>query len=1515
MSDESPLAPKRLADFEVIRRLGVGGMAEVFLAKKRGAEGTYKLLVLKRILPAHDSRRFRTMFAEEAQLATRLNHPNIVQVYDFQDYGDEGQLLSMEYVEGPDLRKLQRGAHSKKTRIPPYVAAYIVAEVAKGLHYAHERRDEGGKPLQIVHRDVSPQNVLLSFDGAVKVADFGIASASLFRDEPGVLKGKTGYMSPEQARAEKVDRRTDVYSLGVVFHELLTGRALHGSAEGAELLEAVRAGRVEPPSLYAREVPLELESIVMRALSRDREERFQTARDLASAITRVLFQKQEPVDAHVLELSIAEFVGREHTSPGLVEPGEAEPRVESEHGRSAERDDGTSSGVGTGQDRETGPGGPVRPLHERAGREVRHVAIVRLTLVGFAKLESSLGAAHTARFFDRLRSILDEVAWKRGGRWSWDAPSGARDFEKDPAAMAVVGLLANPARSSADAASLAVDVHDVIQGASDDIPEPIQATVGIVRGIATGRRDRAGHLVGHTLQEPAEFLAKLIGDQAPPGQTWVAGGLYRLVRRDFVWGDAPTIALEPSEKSALPRSMRIYALERPLTREEKREQMSHAPRDLVGRDTELADLHAAYHRAVTPAKEHGIGQVTARVISGEMGIGKTALVNALASELPPDARVVRIECSPASSELPFSAVGQFVREFTGTRMDQPMAEARAIALEALGEFAGGRNRDDIVTRLAQLGTGRLAEASDEADVAHNRRLLTSGVRRLFARAAVEAPLVVVLDSLQWCDRASLELVTSLVRRGDPLPVLTLLVARPDDRVVPLIEGIVRVELRGLNADNQVRLIQAHLGATEGVAQVCADLLPRVAGNPFFLLEMIDALLERGALELRERGEGEEPALVRTERSEDSRQPLPSTLEQLIADRLNELPAEEHAVVLWLAVTGGPLAVVDLRALGVADPEEAVVRLCARGLCDDRGDVVDVRHPLTRDVAYMAIEPSDREVMHRKLGMLLASRPTVEGLGAAIVAQHLARGNARAEAATFYLNAASAAQASYQLLLAARYYGRAVKLAPRLEPSRLAAFEALETIARIQGKWRDRRRYLASLRHLSRDSRKPYWVAVALIRTARFDLDAGRLARGLTLAQKGETVARATRSARLEVEAQLLMAEMLRDLGDMQGALAACDRALDTAERATVPARLRAEVLRARGTLLLRVGRVQEAVNAHADAIAVFRQVGARRLEARAKNSLAFAMFVLGRFEDAIALGLEAIRIDLAIGGRFQIARTLANIGRSFARLGDYARAEIVSRKGARSASTLRRPGRPSGNPARHRGSVTRDARDRTRRGTGRRRGRPHRRHGQRLRRRSREDPQGAAGSAGGRLRRGRHARIRCASGRRGSSVRRVPLLCDGHRSARPRRHRRTPHGYSPCDDGERCHRDHPGFGVRARNSSPVCGGTRRGEVAPGAGDARASCATRPKNPRIDPRSRVPDVAWRPSRRSRIAPGVERSRRRGVVTRSDSAAVRAPPSRRRTASRDNRAARRSPARGFHAARTCGPYPRRRPYGSS
>src|SRR6185437_7176503 len=196
--------------------------------------------------------------------------------------------------------------------------------------------------------------------------------------------------------------------------------------------------------------------------------------------------------------------------------------------------------------------------------------------------------------------------------------------------------------------------------------------------------------------------------------------------------------------------------------------------------------------------------------------------------------------------------------------------------------------------------------------------------------------------------------------ADPLPILVLLVTRQDDRVMNALEGIMRIELRGLMPEEQVRLVEMRLGVREGVRQVCADLLPRVGGNPFFLLEMVDALLERGTLEIKEvPGESGEShhVLARSARAgEGGFQGLPQTLEQLLGDRVRELPAEEHAIVDWLAIAGGPLVAADLIKLMRDQGEEALVRLCARGLCDRKGESVDFRHPLTRDVAYLALEP-------------------------------------------------------------------------------------------------------------------------------------------------------------------------------------------------------------------------------------------------------------------------------------------------------------------------------------------------------------------------------------------------------------------------------------------------------------------------------------------------------------------------------------------------------------------------------
>src|SRR6185312_15373708 len=284
---------------------------------------------------------------------------------------------------------------------------------------------------------------------------------------------------------------------------------------------------------------------------------------------------------------------------------------------------------------------------------------------------------------------------------------------------------------------------------------------------------------------------------------------------------------------------------------------------------------------------------------------------------------------------------------------------------------------------------------------------------------------------------------------------------------------------------------------------------------------------------------------------------------------------------------------------------------------------------------------------------------------AIVARHLARGEAGEQASDLYAEAGHAARAGNQTQLAVRYFKRASHHLSPNDARQLGLKAELETLYRMLGRRRDRIAQLGDLRRVARRIGTPRATCFALLRSARFFYDEGRLSSGLPVAKLAAEIAHGASITQLEVEAEALVSELLRELGDVQGALAACDRALATCNPAVnpqLPPRLRADVLRSQGVLLRRVGRVREAMEAHVQAIAVFRKTGARRQEARAKNSLAFALFVQGRMEDAIALAVESIQIDLSIGGRFQIANTLTNIGHAYAKLGDLPRAQAYLKR-------------------------------------------------------------------------------------------------------------------------------------------------------------------------------------------------------------------------------------------------------------
>jgi serine/threonine protein kinase len=290
-SDGSPL-PARIGNYEVLERLAVGGMAEVYLGRSTGAAGFEKLVAIKRVRP-HLARvpSFVEMFLDEARIAAKLNHSNIVQIFDLGE-ADDTYYIAMEYVPGVSLSELHHHFENHQSRASGPLAAMIMMNVCLALDHAHTKRDSDGSPLNIIHRDVSPSNVVVSFEGEIKLIDFGIVKARLrlHHTQSGLIKGKRGYISPEQARGESADVRSDVFAAGMVLHGLLSQRRPGSDPDDR--------WPYPPPSVHVAEVPPALEAICVRAIEHDPARRYQSAAAMGADLEE--YHHQHPFTRHQL---------------------------------------------------------------------------------------------------------------------------------------------------------------------------------------------------------------------------------------------------------------------------------------------------------------------------------------------------------------------------------------------------------------------------------------------------------------------------------------------------------------------------------------------------------------------------------------------------------------------------------------------------------------------------------------------------------------------------------------------------------------------------------------------------------------------------------------------------------------------------------------------------------------------------------------------------------------------------------------------------------------------------------------------------------------------------------------------------------------------------------------------------------------------------------------------------------------------------------------------------------------
>lgn len=1203
-SEEQP-APVQLGRYRIVRRIGIGGMAEVFLARTAGAEGIEKQLVLKRILPTYaTSPKFVSMFLEEARIAARLNHPNIVQVYAFEQVEHEF-LLAMEYVDGLDVARLLRVLRRAGQRMPPKLAAYIVMEVAKGLDYAHRRRDERGLPLDIVHRDISPQNVLVSHEGSVKLADFGIARARAMSEETGTIKGKFSYMSPEQAHGRRVDRRADIYGLGALLYELVSGEQLYGDAKGAEILDVVRRGRYKPLESVGAKVPASLVLVVEKALRFMPEERFASARAMAATLRDFLHAQEQMVDAEDLERLLARTVPRKSPSvPVAATRGEATSPTVSER----------------------------RPAQTEV-RDRRNVIVV----AGAVRPQPSVSAVSTAVLEDGLDEVgarvLSDIAYKNDAVLSWSDETRKRF-------RLVLGLHRSSGQDALQAMRLAADVLESLSNRADESIASVIASLGVARAVVSTVRNEHGRLLSYTSEGYGIDAAADLAEAGVPGEVLVTAEVYRMVRRVYAF-DVDKVRMVDVTASKGERSLRSYPLRGALGRVERARRAIDVPEVVLGRDGSIQWICEQFNAVTRSNKSRAIALI------GELGIGKTTTTAAALSRLEDQAVILHATCAFGHGRVPYGLVADVLRDAAGIN-DSASPQER---LSTFRRFAQGAVPDETRRKRALHALEPLIEntqshanAAARSSAGHDR-MIASALRTIFVGLTAHRPFIMWIDSLQWIDSASLDVLQTLLERSYDIPLLTVLCSR--DPLRSRLSAIEQTVLSPLTPNESMKLVSQSLTGAKVPEELGSSVIERAGGNPFFIVELMETLLDKGILKLRETEGGGLEAV----RAQGVPITIPNSLEGIVASRLDELDIRELRVLRWVAVAGIGVDDGFLHQVGERDAHAVLERLEQKGFLNLVGtNQYRITSGVTRQVIYENLDLAERATMHQRVGSLLSSM--VDHPASALIARHFEQGEAPSKAADWYIKAAKSAHRTHATAEAYQFYTRALDLLPTNSSRRFLTHAEREDLLRSMGQTEERRRELDAILRLADDPSHPERKVVALARLGRYQQDLNQFGSLGATATQGLEVAKAIGERRYEVEALRLLSAYNKNLARWDEALSLCEQALSICDALEDGMDERALTLVQQGQLLRRVGRHHDAAAAYAEAIVIFDRQENMRQQSVALSSLGVALASMGRLEDAATVIRTSLSIDRDIGETLHAGRKLSNIGQLYAILGD-----------------------------------------------------------------------------------------------------------------------------------------------------------------------------------------------------------------------------------------------------------------------
>lgn len=1331
--------PQRFGPYELIRRIGAGGMAEVFLARSIGAEGLEKQLVIKRILPVFAQRqRFISMFIDEAKLAVSLNHPNIVQVYEFGKVGED-YYLAMEHIEGMDLARLLGRMRAQGLGMGLGESIYITLELCKGLDYAHRKTDQYGQPINLVHRDISPHNVLISSEGVVKIVDFGIARARTVGEESeNVIRGKFNYMSPEQALGGHLDQRSDLFSAGVLMFELLFHRPLFQFSSRDEALDLVKRAILPDLKQMQPQLPPAVEAILTKSLERIPDRRYESARAMQLDLTRVLFSLPEIHDAQTLAQFLRDIELK--LTPEPLEPSLSASGTPANEQVTPAQPPSPSLAASAALTPEP-PAAPVPVLsgslealqhtstterymrQEGPRREKKTVVCISGDISGFKTLRQQVRPERLQAHLVELMRIVESIAFKNRATVERFSEAGF---------LLLLGLPASGEDDAERAVWMSLDLIEAMEGININVESPLHVSIGIALGCVMVSHNAEHRDVDRQLLGSIAAMARNLAREAMPREVVVVGRVFQRVRKSFEFELIQKLQHASHGRYGQGHPT-VYRLSRPKTRDERLRDLRGSYTVLHGRELELRALRDQFRLIQIERQARGI------LIEAAMGFGKSALIEeflrgleAMADDLMPivvsdddedipidqgDApRLLRVQALSHRADAPYALLADLLQEALALPSLQDLRAVKASIQAAVQTYFPGIDAQEqkyLTHAFGFLFDIKFPESALEAlDGNLRRSRLFLSMRRLLERVAATRPLVVFVDDAHLADASSIDFLHDLLDTPPHQPMLLVLSSRPLSEVSSVsmkrLRGLERSpfraltiqSLRDLSPADAEALIREKIRPLDIEPEAVQHILGWAGGNPYFILELLDALRHRNELEV------VDGRLALGTLSSDPW--LPSGIEAVVAARIDRLEPSLKLALQQCSVLGEEFEADDATFLFGIDFPERILALCSAGLLmpvrragsNSSGDLAALGtsgayrfvNTLTFGVTFRDVLWEDRKDWHAALADRLIQRAaTSTSTNAAnpsastaatqtsaltklsTIARHLEGAMRDAEAAHYYAQAAQRAIDSSSHPEALRLLNHALRLAGDQLDLAWQTLINKELVLAALKRHDARRDVFPALDDIAErtQTNHPTRLLVAATHRARYlydihDID-GALALINTILHPADNTTDTTPNNTPEVQAQALRlkAEITGRAGDAEAAIDLAEQALSLFSTLDLPVE-QARVLKILGDLCWQVARYDQSIRAFEQALASPVPLPASLANVLHAN-LGLALMNSGLYEQGCARFNEALDAARAVGFRQREAGILPNLGYAQHLMGDVSGALATLRRAIRIA--------------------------------------------------------------------------------------------------------------------------------------------------------------------------------------------------------------------------------------------------------